>query len=227
VGGIPPAEPSQFRSDIFKQTPPMKKSIIIILSLCLALGILFFVLNKPRTITNYPSKGETIIAFGDSLVEGIGSTNGHSFPEILEKLMGEPIINMGISGDTSKDGLARIKKVQEKNPKVVMVLFGGNDFLRRVPSVETFKNIDDIVIALQDAGAVVVLLGVRGGILTDQYEEHFEKIAKTRGALYVEDVLDGIITHKKYMSDAIHPNDVGYKKIAEKIYPSLKKALGK
>lgn len=189
------------------------------------MGSLFFIFKKSLTITNYPSSGKTIIAFGDSLVQGIGATAGNDFPSVLSKLIGESIINMGVSGNTSADGLARIEEVKAQDPKVVLVLFGGNDFLRKVPLKETFQNIDDIVAKLQDSGAVVVLLGVRGGILSDQYDTYFEDIAEKRGALYVPNVLSGLITHNEFMSDGIHPNDKGYRKIAEKIYPVLKKAF--
>lgn len=203
----------------------MHKRIIIGCILVLLIGILFFVFRKEKPITNYPSNGTTIVALGDSLFAGIGATAGNDLPSLLEKLSGQEIINMGISGNTTAQGLARVEEVIEKNPKVVLVLLGGNDFLRKVPIDETFKNIDDIVTRIQSTGAVVVLLGVRGGLLSDPYEERFEEIAKNRGTLYVSDVLDGILTNRKYMSDAIHPNDAGYQKIADRVYLMLEKAL--
>ncbi len=203
----------------------LKKITIIICVVGVLAGAIFFFFRKPPVITNYPSQGETIVAFGDSLVEGVGATLGNDFSSILARSISQPIINMGISGNTSSDGLARIEGVKMQNPKVVLVLFGGNDFLRKVPIVETFKNIDKIVLELQAKGAVVVLLGVKGGLFTDEFASHFKEIAKSRGALYVPNVLDDILGNSKYMSDHIHPNDLGYKKIAEKILPALEKAL--
>jgi lysophospholipase L1-like esterase len=203
----------------------MRKIIVISLAVLLVVGAFFFVFKKSPTITNYPSRGTTIIAFGDSLVEGVGATMGNDFVSLLSQKIGEPIINMGISGNTSADGIARAEGVIAQNPKVVLVLFGGNDFLRKVPIEETFKNIDAIVVELQRSGAVVVLLGVRGGVLSDQYDDYFEDIAANRGALYVPNVLAGLISHPQFMYDGIHPNDAGYAKIAEKIYPVLRQAL--
>lgn|SRR3989338_637692 len=203
----------------------MQKIIIIILAVVLVIGVLFFIFRKSPTITNYPPQGKTIVAFGDSLVEGVGATAGNDFVSLLSYKIGEPIINMGVSGNTSVDGLARVEQVTAQDPKIVLVLFGGNDFLRKVPIEETFKNIDEIVAKLQSEGAVIILLGIKGGILGDQYAEHFEKIAENRGTLYVPNVLAGLIGNGKYMDDAIHPNDAGYEKIAEKIYPVLKKAF--
>ena len=159
------------------------------------------------------------------MVEGVGATAGNDFVSLLSKKIGEPIINMGVPGNTSADGLARVEEVTKENPKVVLVLFGGNDFLRKVPKKETFKNIDDIILRLQAGGAVVVILGIKGGILSDQYDEYFEDIAEKRNTLYVPNVLAGLLGHAEFMSDEIHPNDIGYKKIADKIYPILKKAF--
>ena len=89
----------------------------------------------------------------------------------------------------------------------------------------TFKNIDDIVVEIQKSGAVVVLLGVQGGLLTDPYKDEFKKIAKNRGVLYVPNVLKGIIGNQEFMSDVVHPNDKGYARIVERILPVLKKGM--
>jgi len=204
----------------------MIKILISIVSVAVLVGLIFFIFKKPAPITNFPGDGASIVAFGDSLIEGVGATKGNDFVSLLSREINTPIINMGVSGDTSGRGLERVDKVAAEDPKIVLVLFGGNDFLRKVPVATTFKNIDHIVAKLQDSGAVVVLLGIRGSILSDPYEEHFERIAKERGALYVPDVLDGLIGNRKYMSDTIHPNDVGYAKIAKKVLPALEKALG-
>jgi|SRR3989344_2078409 len=204
----------------------MQKIIFIVLIVAsLVIGVLLFVFKKSPTITNFPSSGTTIVAFGDSLVEGIGATKGNDFVSLLSRSIGEEIINMGVAGNTSSDGFARVESVNIQDPRIVLVLFGGNDYLRKVPIEETFQNIDGIVVRLQSGGAVVVLLGIQGGILSDKYDEHFEDIAEKRGALYVPNVLDEIIGHGELMDDTIHPNDLGYKKIADKIFPILKKAF--
>ena len=203
----------------------MRKIIAILLGVILLSGAIFFVLKKSPTITNYPSDGKTIIVFGDSLVQGVGATTGNDFPSLLSYKIGAPIINMGVAGDTSSDGLARVESVNAQDPKIVLVLFGGNDFLRKVPVKKTFKNIDDIVVKLQDKVAVIILLGIKGGLLLDSYDEYFEEIVENRGTLYVPNVLEGIFGHSNLMADSIHPNDGGYKKIADKIYPVLKKAI--
>lgn len=207
----------------------MKKIILLILAVIAVIGIVFalmFLFRKEPPITNYPPKSGTIVAFGDSLVEGMGALSGNDFPAVLGRLIGEPILNMGKSGNTTRDGLNRIDEVIVQNPKIVLVLFGGNDFLRKIPKSETFSNLDKIISELQNSGAIVVLLGVKGGILSDNYKSNFKQLTEDRGTLYVPNVLNGLVGHSKFMDNAIHPNDAGYQKIAEKIYPVLKKALG-
>lgn len=201
-----------------------KTTILIIILLALGVGIFIFS-NKSQKITNYPSDGKTIVVLGDSLVQGVGATKDNDFPAVLSKLINEPIINMGVSGNTTGDGLARVKEVIAEDPKIVLLLLGGNDYLRKISIEKTFKNIDQIILTLQREGAVVVLLGVQGGILGDKYEKYFEELSEKRGTLYVPNVLDGIIGRPNLMSDAIHPNDLGYQKIAEKIYPILNTVL--
>lgn len=201
----------------------MNNITIAILFLIIALLVAIFF--KPSKITNYPSVGSSIVMLGDSLTYGVGASEGKDLPALLSKKIGMHVVNMGVPRETTGEGLKRVEKVIDTNPRVVLVLLGGNDYLQHVPQEETFRNIDEIVTTLQEFGAVVVLLGIQGGILSDSYASEFKKIAKNRGTLYVPNVLDGIIGHNELMSDQVHPNDDGYEIIAKKIYPVLKKAL--
>ncbi|MCX6703569.1 MAG: GDSL-type esterase/lipase family protein [Candidatus Zambryskibacteria bacterium] len=202
----------------------MNQKILLTFGIVLMVALFFFF--KPATkITNYPSSGDSIVAFGDSLIEGVGATEGNDLVSQLSKKIGEPIINLGIAGNTTEEGVARVDRIAEYKPKVVLVLLGGNDYLRKVPKAETFKNLETIVTKVQSMGAVVVLLGVQGGVFTDPYEDLFEDLAKKKGVVYVSNVLEGLIGNQKYMSDAVHPNDAGYAKIVERVYPQLDKAL--
>ncbi|HRH25644.1 MAG TPA: GDSL-type esterase/lipase family protein [Parcubacteria group bacterium] len=189
----------------------------------LIIGI-FFLLRDERTITNYPSQGSDIIAFGDSLVAGVGSSTG-GFVDMLSKDLGVEVVNLGISGNTTKDALDRVEVLKDYKPKLVMILLGGNDFLRKVPTEETFANLDKIVRVVVNQGSVVVLLGVRSGVLSNRYDEEYEKLASKYGAVYVSDVLDGVFGRPNLMYDTIHPNDLGYRIIADRLNPVIKKLI--
>lgn len=187
--------------------------------------VLYFVFRGGETITNYPPRNQTIVAFGDSLVEGVGSSAGNDFVSVVGRTLGKEIVNKGKSGDTTADGLARIDDVLSENPGIVIVLLGGNDALRRVPKKETFTNLGIIVERLQASGAMVVLLGVRGGILGDGYAGDYEALAKKYHTAYVSNVLEGLITNQQYMYDGIHPNDQGYAIVAGRVVEVLKKVM--
>ncbi len=203
----------------------MKKLLLLIGILVIVVDISFFVFGRQTHIKNYPPKDGPLVAFGDSLVAGYGSTEGHDFVSLLSAQIGEPIINLGVSGDTTADGLKRIDEVLEINPRIVMVLLGGNDFLRKVPREETFATLRTIINRIQESGAIVVVLGVRGGLLSDNADQLFKKVAEETGSAYVPNVLSGLFADGRYMSDAIHPNDAGYARVAEKVLPILQKIL--
>jgi acyl-CoA thioesterase-1 len=170
-----------------------------------------------------PTAGQTIVAFGDSLVEGRGATPGHDFVSVLSQRLGVPIINAGRSGDTAGAALSRLDQaVLARNPRVVIVLLGGNDYLRRVPREETFGYLATIVERIRQRGAAVLLVGVTVGILSDPYGEAYDALARRTSAGLVPDILDGIIGHADRMSDAIHPNDQGHQMIADRLEPALR-----
>lgn len=204
----------------------MKNSyFLIIVGLAVLIIIMFFGNPYSTKLVNYPPKSNKIVAFGDSLIVGKGSTEGNDFISLLSKKINKPIINMGVSGSTSGEALLRVNEVLLNTPGTVIILFGGNDYIRNVPKEETFKNLKEIISAFQSNGIFVVLLGVRGGIIKDNYKASFEDLSKEMGTAYVPDVLSGIVIDTSSMSDIVHPNDVGYKKIAEKVYDEVGKYL--
>jgi lysophospholipase L1-like esterase len=195
---------------------------IYIVSVTIVLAMIGYYVLHSKPITNYPSRGTDIVAFGDSLVQGVGSTNGNDFVSVLSKKIGKPIINLGVSGNTTADGVKRLGELDRYKPRVVIVLLGGNDYLKRVPRKETLNNLQTIITSIHSKGSIVLLLGVRGGILVDNFKEVFEDMSKLNRTAFVPNVLEGLLGEKELMSDAIHPNDKGYLIISERVYKVLK-----
>ena len=178
------------------------------------------------SVRNLDSPGQNIICFGDSLTEGVGAGSGEDYPSLLARQLKLPIVNAGRRGDTAADALSRVEQeVLARNPRLVIVLFGGNDFLRQVPLAETRKNLEEIVRRIQERGAMVVLVGLRLGLFTDEYSPIYEEIAGKHGALYIPQVLKGILSDPKLKSDSIHPNGAGYRIMAERILEQVKPLL--
>ncbi len=201
----------------------MKKGWLAAAALALAALVAWW-LWPPAPPTNYPSAGTELVAFGDSLVYGTGSSGG-GFVALLAQKVGQPIANLGVPGDTTAQALARLSDLDKYKPKAVLLLLGGNDYLRRVPKEQTFGNLAAIIEDIQKRGAIVLLLGVRGGLLQDNFAPEFKALAKKYHTAYVPNVLDGLLGNKEYMFDEVHPNDAGYAKIAERIAPLLQQLI--
>ena len=173
-----------------------------------------------------PTAGERVIAFGDSLVEGVGASPGRDVVSLLSARVGVPIVNAGRSGDTTGTALARLDSaVLSRRPRVVIVVLGGNDFLRRIPHEETFANLDAIVDRIRERGAATILVGLSFGVFTDTYGDRYDDLARRTSSGLVPDILAGILGHPELMADQIHPNDRGYRMMADRIEPALRDLL--
>jgi acyl-CoA thioesterase I len=179
------------------------------------------------SVRNLDSPGENVVCFGDSLTEGVGAGRGEDYPSILARQLVYPVINAGRAGDTSAESLSRLDRdVLSQNPRLVVVLLGGNDFLRQLPLSDTKKNVQEIVRRVQESGAMVVLVGMRLGLFTDEYGPAYEEIAKKNGALFIPEILKGILSDPKLRSDSFHPNAAGYQLMAQRILERIRPLLG-
>lgn len=203
----------------------MLRNILLLILVIAIAGVVYVFVRRPPDIRNYPPKDGPIVAFGDSLIYGTGSTVQGGFVAMLSNLTKEPIENYGVPGDTTRQGLDRLNEVLRRNPRLAIVLLGGNDFLDHVDKATTFANLRKIVTDLQANGAVVIILGIRGGVINDPFADSFAALAKETRSAYVPNVLAGLLGEDKLMSDPIHPNDEGYKLIAKKVYPVLNRLM--
>ena len=200
---------------------------IFILLLFLGLVALYLFSGKEEVVDR-SQNGESIIAFGDSLVEGVGASPEHNFVSVLSQRLRTPIINAGVSGDTTETALIRFEKdVLGLNPKIVILLLGGNDGLRKLPIEDMFSRLRVMIDRTHEAGAAVLLVGVSPKIFSKEFNRKFAKLAEETKVSFVPDILKGLVGRPEYMSDPIHPSDKGYAVIADRIEPVLKKMLQK
>lgn len=191
---------------------------ILVLAVCIVFAWFIF---RPSMQLSCSDTKPTIVAFGDSLVSGYGATSGNDFVTLLASTLGVPIQNRGVSGDTTARGLARVKTITDLKPDMVIILFGGNDALQKVSVEETERNLNAMVAAIKAAGSKPILVGVIGGFPTDPYKAMFERVSNEQDVPLVPNILSGIIGNSNLMSDAIHPNDSGYARIAARLAPIL------
>jgi acyl-CoA thioesterase I len=198
---------------------------IVIGVIITAIAVFWFFSNREWEITNAPVDGREIVAFGDSLVVGVGSTPRNDFVSKTSQIVGVPIKNFGRAGDTTQSALKRIDTVLEVNPDIVIILLGGNDAIQRFSVEDTERNLSTIIQRVQSVGTVTMLLGVRGGLFGSSYDKMYKRIAKNTGSVYISNVLSGLFGNPQYMSDTIHPNDLGYAKIAERVAEKLNELI--
>ena len=107
------------------------------------------------------SGSDTIVAFGDSLTEGYGVSEANSYPQVLARITGMRVVNEGISGELSAEGLERLPSVlAEHKPALMILMHGGNDILQNRPLSKAKKNLAAMIEMAQRAKAQVILIGV-------------------------------------------------------------------
>lgn len=175
-----------------------------------------------------PSQQNEVIAFGDSLVAGVGATAGNDFVSLLAQRLSISIRNAGFPGDTTESALARLpNSVLNRKPRLVIVVVGANDLFQGVPVQQRVNNIRSIAQQIRTNGANVVLVGLTVDATLDPFEGALPAIASQTSSSFVPGVLDGWYGDPAFMaSDGTHPNNAGYKIMADRIEPVLRAALG-
>jgi len=169
-----------------------------------------------------------IVCFGDSLTAGYGTEEGQSYPDVLQKMVdaaGYPyrVLNEGISGNTTKDGLDRIERVIAKKPMIVVLEFGGNDGLRGLPLTQTKLNLSRMIERLQDTGAKVALAGITlppdyGPDYIAKFNAMYPALAKQYNLPYLPFLLKGVYGVAGDMQDdGIHATAQGNVQVAANV----------
>jgi acyl-CoA thioesterase I len=179
-----------------------------------------------------------IVAFGDSLTAGYGTDAGNSYPDFLERDLNAKsfhyhVVNAGISGNTTKDGVERLEDVLALKPVLVIVAFGGNDGLRGLPIDSTRKNLDQIVSTFQHAGIKVVLGGITlppnyGADYIRQFNGTYALLAKQYHVPLLPFLLQDVYgTEGSMQPDGIHATAQGNQQVARNLLPLVMPLLHK
>ena len=185
--------------------------------------LLFTTLLQGASMTENPK----ILAFGDSITFGYGAAASQSYPSYLEKLSNKRVINAGIPGENSTEGLVRLRSLlkEESQIKTLILCHGANDILHNASMTRLRKNIKDMVELAKSKGLNVLLIGVVNFQSNNmQTLPLYQEIAKEEHISYNGTLLKTIESNPSLKSDAVHPNAKGYKIMAEKIYQELQAA---
>jgi acyl-CoA thioesterase-1 len=175
-------------------------------------------------IPNLDSPGQTIVCLGDSITSGVGATPETAYPSLLTSRLGTDVINHGVPGDTTEEGLARVDDVLAEDPWLVIVELGGNDILNRVPPERTEAALRRIVERLLAANVAVVLIELEVPF-AGRYAEIYNRIGDEYDVPVIDDILGEILTDASLKADPIHPNSRGHEVLAAALADELEPIL--
>ena len=164
--------------------------------------------------------------------------NGQSFPDALQRDLDAhgshyKVVNRGTSGATTKDAVAGLRSILLLHPAVVIVEFGGNDGLRGLPPEQTERNLDQVLMSLQNEHIRVLLAGITlppnyGNDYIRQFERVFRDLVAKHRVAFIPMIYKGLENvPETIQADGIHPTAKGSEIIARTILPVLTPLLRK
>ena len=170
-------------------------------------------------------RNAVVLAFGDSLTFGTGAGEGESYPAVLERSTGLKVVNAGVPGETSAEGLERLPDVlEEAQPKLLILCHGGNDFLRKMADAEVVSNVRAMIRLAKAKGIPVVLLATPKPGIPPSVPALYGEIAAGEGIAFEEAAMKDVLFSSSLKSDLVHPNAKGYAQIAAAIEKLLRRS---
>ena len=182
-----------------------------------------------------PDARPVIVAFGDSLTAGVA---GRSYPDDLQDVLDRNgyayrVVNQGVSGDTTTDGLARIDDAIAAHPALVLLEFGGNDGLRGTPVDAIRTNLEQMIQHLQQAKIPVTLLGITlppnyGTDYVHSFASIYPDLANKYRLKYIPFLLLHVYNAPGMMQpDGIHPSGAGNRVVADDVFHLIRPLLSR
>jgi len=167
-------------------------------------------------------EGDVIVAFGDSLTAGKGVTRDEAYPAVLSELTGFKVVNAGISGETTEEGLLRLESVLDEAVPELLILFeGGNDILQNKDLSQTKANLHDMIEIAKEKSIQVALVGVPRKQLFSNTAEFYNELADSHDLLIENKIVASLLRKPAMKSDSVHFNSKGYRALAQAIATML------
>ena len=189
----------------------------------------------PTDAESFPTAGTVRVVFlGDSITAGYGVGEEEAFPALIQDKLDEAdvpvsVVEAGVSGGTSAEGLRRIDWVLQNPIDVLVLELGGNDGLRGLDLSATEENLRGIIRKTLDRypDCRIVIAGMQvptniGHEYTALFREIYPKLAAEFDADLIPFILEGVGGVEKLMQpDAIHPTAEGHRRVAETVWQTL------
>ena len=143
----------------------------------------------------------------------------------MQSLISRKVVNAGVPGEVSADGLQRLPGVlEETQPKLLILCHGGNDFLRKLSEAEAAANVRAMIKLAKDKGISVILVATPKPGFSISPPDFYAAIAKEFSIPFNDNALSSVLRDNALKSDLVHPNARGYTQIAETLAKLLKKS---
>lgn len=199
-----------------------------------ALNAWVLLVLPPATQGADPVAGAKIVVLGDSLAAGLGVDPSQAFPALIQKRIeaagwNDQVVNAGVSGDTSADGLGRIDWLLKQRIDVLILELGGNDGLRGLPLMSTQTNLQAIIDRVKQKypQAMIIIAGMQmppnmGQEYNDAFQKLYPDLAAANHAALIPFLLAGVGGKPELnQPDHIHPNVAGHKIVADNVWKVL------
>ena len=180
-----------------------------------------------------PAPVRKVLVMGDSLSAAYGLAPSQGWVALTDQRLqarhpGWRIANASVSGETTAGGASRIAgELARHKPAVVVIELGANDGLRGLPLAQTRANLERMIVASKNAGARVLLLGMRmppnfGPQYTQGFERNYSELAKAHGTALLPFLLEPIATDRNaFQSDNLHPVASAQPRLRDHVWPAL------
>jgi acyl-CoA thioesterase-1 len=179
-----------------------------------------------------------IVVLGDSLTAGLGIPRDQAYPALLERKLREAgstleVVNAGISGDTTADGLRRVTWSLEGDVRLLILALGANDGLRGLPPPQMKANLQSIIHRARQRAIPVLLVGMEappnyGEQYAASFRQVFHDLARDNKVTFVPFLLEGVAGDPDLnQPDGIHPTSAGAARIADHLWPTVKTMIEK
>lgn len=195
----------------------MNKTTLMTVLVLLSVAIIVLIKENISDSNDTLLKDDAVIlAFGDSLTQGFGVDIDFSYPSQMQKKTGIKVINAGVNGELSSEGLRRLPSLLKQKLDLVILCHGGNDILQKRSKAELKNNLLKMIRLIRQNGAKVLLVGVPDfNLLSLGTLDVYEEVADETDVLFENDVLTYIEMHRTLKSDYVHPNEEGYEMMAD------------
>ena len=172
---------------------------------------------------------------GDSVTAGYGLRPHEALPSRLQahlEMLGRPtsVLNAGVSGDTTADGLRRVDRDIPSESALCIVALGANDMMQLVAPSRVERHLDAILERLKSRSIPALICGMRAppwfGLYAVGFDAVFAAAARRHQAAYYPFLLEGIALDPTFISsDRLHPNAQGIDVVAQRLAPVVASAL--